>query len=365
MSFKNKKRIKRFKDFISSITKKDRVAVIHHTDPDGVCSGVILSKLVERIRKKKIDFRINQRGNIHYITDDTIKRLKAKKINKVIITDLTVDEHPVGVKKLSEFASVLIIDHHPVYNDLDSKKIVMIKSFFVSDISSSRYCAAKLSYDLANLMVDLSDLDWLAAVGSIGDIATGPFRPWLRKVFRRHRIKLKKDLFKTRLGGVAILISSAESFDVKNVKLCFDIIYKARTYRDVLKSRLRVFRKKIDDELQHYIRNMRSLAEIYPDLDLIYYEMRPKYHTKSPLCTILGIKYPNKTIVTVDLRKGMVSASARRSDSKVAVNKLLSGAVKGFKSANAGGHVFASGANFYKKDYKKFKKRIISLLKKR
>ncbi|GAF82224.1 unnamed protein product, partial [marine sediment metagenome] len=34
MKFKNKKLVNKFKDFISSISKKDRVAVIHHTDPD-------------------------------------------------------------------------------------------------------------------------------------------------------------------------------------------------------------------------------------------------------------------------------------------------------------------------------------------
>jgi single-stranded DNA-specific DHH superfamily exonuclease len=91
MRLKNKKLVNKFKDFINSITKKDRVAVIHHTDPDGVCSGVIISKLVERARKKKIDLRINQKGNIHHITDRTLKKLKSKEINKVIITDLTVD----------------------------------------------------------------------------------------------------------------------------------------------------------------------------------------------------------------------------------------------------------------------------------
>ena len=51
---------KKFAIFISGISKNDRVAVMHHTDPDGVSSGVIMSKVIERTRGKKIDLRWNQ-----------------------------------------------------------------------------------------------------------------------------------------------------------------------------------------------------------------------------------------------------------------------------------------------------------------
>jgi single-stranded DNA-specific DHH superfamily exonuclease len=365
MNFKNKKLVNKFKDFVSSITKKDRVAVIHHTDPDGVCSGVIASKLIERIRNKKIDLRINQKGNIHYITNHTLKELKRKKINKVIITDLVVDETPEGVKKLSKFADVLIIDHHPVYKSLKRKNITLIKSSLVSNIPPVRYCAAKLTYDLGNILIDLSDLDWIAASGSIGDIAVAPFKSWLNTVFKKYKIKTNKDLFKTPLGKVAILISSAESFDNKNVKLCYDVVYKAKSYKDVLNSRLKKFRKKIDKELQYYIKNLKRFAEIYPKLNLIIYEINPEYNTKSPLCTLLGIKYPHKTILTVSKKKDKVAISARRGDSNVSVNKLLENAVKGMPHANAGGHVPSAGAVVPKKYYKKFKKRIINILEKK
>ncbi|MBD3361556.1 hypothetical protein GF358_02060 [Candidatus Woesearchaeota archaeon] len=365
MKLKKQKLVKEFKDFISSITKKDRVAVIHHTDPDGVCSGVIASKLVRRIRKKKIDLRLNQKGNVHHITGETLRKLKAKKINKVIITDLSVDESPEGIKKLSKFAKIMIIDHHPVYNNLKSDNVVFIKSSLISNIVPVRYCAAKLTYDLGSLVTDLSDLDWMAASGAIGDLATAPFKPWLNKVMKKYNINPNKDLFKTKLGKVAILISSAESFDTKNVKLCYDIVYRAKSPQDVLNSRLKVFRKKIDDELQYYIRNIRKFAEIHSELDLIIYEIKSKYNIKSPLCTLLGIKYPRKTILTVSKKNGKISISARRGDCNVAVNELLENAVKGIPDSNAGGHVPAAGAVIPKKYYKKFKKRVINLLEKR
>ncbi len=362
--FKNKLLVGRFRDFISSVSKKDRVAILHHTDPDGICSGVIISKLIERIRKKKIDLRINQKGNIHHVTEDTLKKLRKHRINKVIVVDLNIDICPLNLTKLAKFTKVLILDHHPVTYPLLSN-VLVIKSSMLSNIPSSKYCAAKLCYDLGCHVADISDLDWLAAVGSISDIATDYFRPWLRGVFRKYYLKINRDLFKTKFGEVAIFISSAESFDSRNVKLCFDTAYRAKSYRDVLQSKLRSFRKKIDDELQYYIKNVNNLAEIYPDLDLIIYEIRPKYNTKSPLSTLLGIKYPHKTVLIVDLRNSMATVSARRGDSLVSVNTLLERAIQGWPNCNAGGHLVSSGASFPKKYYKKFKKRIISLLEKR
>jgi len=227
MIFKNQALVNRFKRFVNSITPKDRIAVIHHTDPDGVCSGVIISKVVERVRGKKIDLRLNQKGNVHVITPKTFNLLKSKKINKLILTDLGADENPKYLKKIEKFADVLLIDHHKIYNNLSSKKTVFIKPQLFCSIDPARYATAKMCYDLGGLVADVSDLDWLAAVGSVGDIATKPWASWLNRVFKRYKIKKQKDLFKTKFGQCAILISSAESFDVKNVKLAFDVLYKA------------------------------------------------------------------------------------------------------------------------------------------
>jgi single-stranded DNA-specific DHH superfamily exonuclease len=363
MRFKNKALINRFKKFITSITPKDRVAVIHHTDPDGVCSGVIIAKVIERVRGKKIDLRHNQKGNVHVITPETFKLLKSRKINKLILTDLGADENPKFLKKIEKFADILIIDHHKIYNNLSSKKTVFIKPQLICGIDPARYSASKLCYDLSMLVTIVSDLDWLAAVGSIGDIAVKPWTAWLNRVFKRHKIKKQKDLFKTKLGQCAILISSAESFDVKNVKLAFDVLYNARSYKNVLRSKLKNFRKKIDDEIQKYLKQLKKHA--FFEKDIIYYEIKPKYHTKSPLCTILGQKYPHNSVFVVDISRNPVGISGRRSDVKIKINKALEDACRGIPNASAGGHAVSAGATVPKKYYEKFKTRLFNILKKK
>lgn len=362
MKARNKALFSRFRNFFESITPEDRVAVIHHTDPDGVCSGVIVSKLIERLRGRKIDFRHNQKGNIHFITPQTYNKLKSRKINKVIITDLTVDDFPEFVKRAEKFADILVLDHHQIHHNLNSKKIVMIKPQMFCDILPNKYPASKLSYDLGSTLADLSDLDWVAAIGLIGDIATEPWGKWIKNVFKKYKINLNKDFFKTKLGEASILISSAESYNIKNVKLCFDLIYNAKSYKDVLKSKLTKFRKVIDDELNYYIKNIKKLSVF--EKDFIYYEIKPKYHSKSPLSTILGLKYPHKSVIIVDMRQNPISASARRKDAKVKINKVLEHALKGIKGASAGGHIVSAGAVIPRKDFQKFKIKLLKILKK-
>jgi single-stranded DNA-specific DHH superfamily exonuclease len=362
MKFKNQALINRYKKFITSITPQDRVAVLHHTDPDGVCSGVIISKVVERLRGKKINLRCNQKGNIHVITPKIFNLLKSKKINKLILTDLGTDENPEYLKKLEKFADILILDHHKIYNNLNSRKTVFIKPQLICSINPAKYAASKLCYDLGRLVANVSDIDWLAAVGSIGDIATNPWNAWLNRVFKKYKLKKQKDLFKTKFGQCAILISSAESFDVKNVKLAFDTLYNAKSYKDVLKSKLTKFRKKIDDELYRYINNLKKDA-LFED-DLIYYEVKPKYHTKSPLCTILGQKYKHNSVLVADISRNPIGISGRRSDVKIKINAALEDACKGIPGSSAGGHAVSAGATVPKQHYKKFKERLFNILKK-
>ena len=50
MEIINQELINKSLEILKNITKKDKVCVIHHTDPDGVSSGVILAKAIERLR---------------------------------------------------------------------------------------------------------------------------------------------------------------------------------------------------------------------------------------------------------------------------------------------------------------------------
>lgn len=361
-----KKLLERFDKFVKGIDNSDMVAIYHDSDPDGTCSAVIVGKAVERLTGKKVCMHVGANKNHRFLTQEVAAKFKKAKINKIICVDIACEEKPEGLFAAEEFASILIIDHHKLYNDLKgSKKITLIKPQLLYEMSEpSKYCASKLSYDLMSRHAKLDDIDWVAAVGLVGDVCSDAWPEFLREVFAKYNIAIIKDLFETKIGIIARMISSAEVYSEENISLCFDVLYCAKSPDDVVSSQLAKFQKIIEDEINFFITRAPKLAEFYDDVELVFYRISPKYSIKSPLCTVLGFKYPNKTVLVVTEENGTCCVSARRQDKKVAVNALLETATIGFESSNAGGHIVSAGAAFPMKYLPVFKKRVLAGLKK-
>jgi single-stranded DNA-specific DHH superfamily exonuclease len=366
MKIKNTKLIKRFEDFILNLKKKDKIAIIHHTDPDGICSAVIMNKIVEKIRKKPIDFIISQESVL--IQKSILDQLKNKRINKLIITDICVDQYNSSkLKKIAKFAEIVILDHHKLYKNLNSKKIIHIKPQLITyRADSSAYCVSKLCFDFGSKITDLQSIDWVAAVGIIGDCTFDYWKPFMDSVFKKYNIKRNKNIFKNVLGEIAELIFFTVAYDVNKTSLCYNVLNNSRNYKDLLHSKLQKYRKEIRKEINYWKNNVEELAEVYSKQELIFDFIKPRYPIKAVISTFLGYKYPNKTIIIAeDMNKNFIQLSARRRDYKVAVNDLLENALKGLHGANGGGHVTSAGGKLKKKDIFTFKENILRILERR
>lgn len=352
----NKKLLEKVDDFLRSITKKDKVCIIHDTDPDGICSAIIMAKCVERLRGRKIDLRLPLVKEQYGITPAMIEKIKQNKITRLITTDFSAEHDIKSLKEVEKQAKILIVDHHKIYSDYKSKKTILYKPQFFTTIEPNAYCTGKLAYDAARRVTNVEDLDWVAATSCISDIATKPWKKWMKKVFKKYKVKPKKDLFQTKIGQVGATISSAGVYDTELVQKCFDVFYRAKKPEDILRSELGKYKRIIDKELTKHLDLFEKKAEKQGEMRI--YEMISRYRIQSPISTILGLKYPHRTIIIINKTQPIIAVSARRGDKKVAVNNLLEKAVKGFKNANAGGHVPAAGARFDKKYLKTFKKRI-------
>lgn len=361
----NPQLLERVDSYLRGITPKDVVCIIHDTDPDGICSAVIIAKCIEHLRKKKIDLRIPLDKKNYGLNPAMIKKIKQKKVTKVITTDFSAEQNLPLLKEIEKQATVLVVDHHKLYNDYKSDRTILYKPQFFTTIEPSTYCTGKLAYDAANRVVNLSSLDWMAAAACIADIATAPWLDWLGTVLKHHNAVPKSyepnDLFQTLIGQVASTISSTEVYDVKLVPKCFDVFYDAKGPSDILNSQFGKYKRLIDKELQKHLDLFETKAEKHSDTYI--YDMTSKYRIHSPLSTILGLKYPDRTILIINSTKSPVSVSARRGDKKKPVNLLLETAIKGFEGANAGGHTPAAGAGFSKKYLKTFKQRICEAAK--
>jgi single-stranded DNA-specific DHH superfamily exonuclease len=342
--------------FLRDITPQDKVCIIHDTDPDGVCSAVIMAKCIERLRGNKIDLRIPLDKKQYGLTDSMIKKIKQKKITKLITTDFSAEHNIPALKEIEKQADILVVDHHKLYADYKSSKTILYKPQYFTTIEPSTYCTAKLAYDAASRVTDVKDLDWMAAAACIADIATAPWKSWLAAVFKKYKVAPKKNQFQTDIGQVAVTISSAEVYDTKLVPKCFDIFYTAKKPKDIINSSFGKYKRIIDKELNKHLKLFEKKAEKHGDLRL--YEFASKYRIHSPLSTILGLKHPHKTVIIINTGFPKAAVSARRHDRKVAVNTLLENAVKGIPDSNAGGHTPAAGGGFPKKYLKTFKARI-------
>jgi len=152
-----------FDEFVKHLSQKDKIALVHDLDPDGISSGVITAHAVQFLRGKKIDLRIHQKPGEIALTEKTIKLLLQKKITKLITTDKAVEQDLLLLKKAAQICDILIIDHHKIYStELPSNVLLMKPQILLSPLDPSRYCTAKLAYDLWSRHVNLSPIAWKA-----------------------------------------------------------------------------------------------------------------------------------------------------------------------------------------------------------
>lgn len=367
---KNPQQWERVDRFLMSFSQKEKIALVHDYDPDGLSSAVIMNKLIERLRGKPADAHFTPpHGSKNTIAPEVFAELKRRKITKVIFTDLALHEDAAAVKKLEKQCEVLIIDHHRFFTDITSERTVLaMPQLLADDIDPSRYCSSKLAYDVANRHADMTDSDWLAAVGTIADMAGNTWPEFLTQVFAKHGFKPNpKDWFKSDLGAVSGMFFAAMAIDVKNVRYCFDVLMRATKPQDVFKDKkLSSLRKAFDKEINAWMTKAPKLMEHHKDLKLLWYEVAPKYHINSPVSTILSLKpqYHDWIILIIEKEKGVVSCSGRCQSQRVAMNLLLKDATKGLKDAAGGGHVPAAGAHCRVQDLATFKKRILDMLSK-
>ena len=358
----NTKLLQRSLQYLHGITKQDKIAVLHHTDPDGICSGVLVAKAVERLRGRKIDLRVNQKGTEHAILDATISRLKKKKINKLITTDLMVDKNKTQLHKLATFADVLVLDHHPYFGSKHPRIIVAKPQVLYGDKKPNSYPASKFCYDILKRVVEMVDLDWMAAIGVITDGAFKRWKVFLKTVLKKHHLKYDPDPFKTAIGNAGRILHAAELYSERNVPKGYAVVYQATSVQDIIKSPLVKYRRAVRKELDYWLKHTKKYAEVNEACNLIYYELSQKYNVKGPVATILSLQHPHMTVVTLSTTSKYAYISGRRQDGKIDMNKLFQSALKGLPEAAGGGHPPAAGGRLLKKDLQRFKSNLVRIL---
>jgi len=333
---------KRFFDFVSKLNNKDKIALLSHKDNDGVASAVIVSKIVKNIEYISfLDYGKKILANL-------VGELKAKQINKLIITDFSLDENIEEIKEIEKFAEILSIDHHVFANDLNSERIIFIKT----------ESALPASYSCYYLFSKIQQIPgWIAALGIAGDRVDKYHDKNANEIFSDFTLgeEPKGYFWKYVMNlGYALIYFTSLEMDLKEI---YEIITRASKLEDL--DVLDKYASEVQKALDFHMSEFENKKEEFKDM--MFYHYKPKYSINSMLINAISSRDKNKTYVLAAEFRGLLRVSARRQDKLIDCVRLLQDAIEGISDSTAGGHIAAAGASFPVQYLEKFKEKLFKL----
>jgi len=343
---------KDFIEFVSGIEDKDRVAVFTHNDLDGIVSAIFIEKILGRL--ESLDFVWYTKEML----EKRIENLKKKRINKVIFLDLCLEFEEKEIKEIEKFADVLIIDHHKWNKDLSSEKTKLILTY--QENIPSFVC-----YNFCNKIQNFQNLDFLVAIALISDYVFiyDKAREFIKKVENKYNLRKNKDVKKSELWELTLKLNSSNIY-FKNkkdgMKRIYNMIKKIKKIHDF--SQFDKCDRIIKKEFERLERDFKKNREVY-DWGYIYY-VRSKFKMGSPFSTKMSEEEKDKLyiILAEGSDKNIIEVSARNQSREYNCAEILKRAVEKLERGHGGGHIPAAGAQFLKKDLKKFRENLLRIL---
>lgn len=354
-----KRLLKKFAQFCRGLTRNDRVAIIHHSDADGLSSALVAGKAIEMLSGKRPvavqHYSYRDKG----LLKKAASAMKKKKANVLVVVDLSIDGEPKPITETLRFEKCLVLDHHRMQRNLNSEKVLFIKSEFFSKQPSS-YVTGKLAFDLFGKLADMKKLAWIACIGILGDHSLEKWRSFVKRTLKRQRISLG------RLQELFEIVAATEVLAPGRLKSLFWLFFEAGSPDSVLKSPFRKLLKRFRRERDLLIRDFEENAEFFPDIGLFFHEMKSGHENlKSYVANAVSDMHPDKTVILLQNVGKRTRFSARRQDGKVKVNELLRQAVKGIPGGGAGGHAPAAAGSVPRKHAGKFRENVVRILGKK
>jgi single-stranded DNA-specific DHH superfamily exonuclease len=337
---------KEFDNFVKSISKKDKVNIITHTDLDGIASGIFLQKILE-----SKNLKLNSINFLDYGASVLKDYSEKNDFDYLFISDWNADESPEGLNLLRKNGKVLVIDHHPMNEKLDDKSGI-IKT-------ESKDCSAHCIFDFAKNYFDTKNLEWLVCSAIIMDYCWMKDENFnfIKSVYPK---TTKEDIWNSEPGKIGKQIANALIYYSPDFEKVYDLVLK-KDFKKLEKAD-----ETIQKEIVKWKDKFRKEAEYFPEKKLYFYYENPKYKITSVIVSEISQREkPNDSLIFVSdnpNEKNSLKLSARNQSGNVDLGKVLKKCVEGFENSSAGGHVRASAANFPKKYLNEFKKRLMENL---
>ncbi len=170
-----------FAEFVSRLPRAGRIVGAHDVDADGVSAGVVWQRAMERLRfTRATRFVPDRERNVW--TPANRQRITDARPDALFVMDMGSQATPV-----IPGAPTCFVDHHRPEGVPPGDTLVSAYSWDPIPTTSL------LMWELCQPLADVSDLDWVAAVGVVGDLGERAPFPLLEAAKKKYTAKYLKE----------------------------------------------------------------------------------------------------------------------------------------------------------------------------
>ena len=335
---------KEFFQFVDLITPRDKVAILSHTDLDGLASTLFLEKILEskNIEVNYIDFL--------GIKSDMVKeislKLKEMDITKVFFCDLGIDSIDFeGFVDLKKEVDVFLIDHHPFNGNVEGFENI-IKT-------DSQDCSAMTIFELGKGYIDEEEWEWLNCAAIFSDYS--------------YKEEKNFNYIKSVYPEITIENISSSTPGINGRKIASALIYydhdKKHVYNLVKERKIEELSEIhgiVEEEINRLVDEFSEKKEYYEKKDLYFYEIDSKYRVLSIVTSIVSKMKSESNFVFMQRDGNTYKFSARSQNHSFDMGFLMKKCVEGLEGATGGGHIPAAAARIRVEDLGAFKERLVN-----
>ncbi|MBU5557966.1 MAG: hypothetical protein KQA33_02755 [Candidatus Aenigmarchaeota archaeon] len=309
--------------FLKNVSGK--VGIFFHDDADGVCSAALVLRF---LRQRKIKPVLGT-GDID---EDAFKLFAQEPVDAAIFLDYALSQYPefLGPWKGKP---VLIVDHHPVINDLNKLGFLFINPRLDN---KNVYISASQIVQKICKKAGLKGGEWIAHIGAVGDKAMKGSRDEETAAAMMDAVKaIEHEAGLVNLAGV---IAGMEKME--------NLIYNTK-YQKIY--------EKYKVELERQVEKFKAVEQS----SIVWYEVKSNYSITSSLATHLFDIYPDKTLLIYSCDNHWCKVAGR--SNRFDIGNLFRIAVAGI--GKGGGHPVAAGAKIPANKLETFRKNLTKLMK--
>jgi len=333
--------------FFQGIGAKDRLAVVHDSDPDGVCSAAILIRSMKKFGIKP--------SKIVASSPELAKKkgILAKGCNKIVILDLAPHLYERDLKKAKNSKiDVLIFDHHLAAN-IGAKNIFYVNPRLFDETLYMPTSYLVLKY--YERCMDVKSMEWVATIGTVADYGLkSETQDLLRKYLNDSDYK---NVWKSEFGKAAITLNAATA--IVGAEKSLKIFLKLKSFDEFRKISAFVnAAERFETELAKKEKEVRKKIEFYPENALMISYVQTKFkHVASAISSKISREKPDWTFILFEKKNGEYKLHGRSQNGRVSIGHLFT------KLGVGGGHVQAGGGAIKLGKLWEFQKKLMKEIK--